>query len=334
MKAIDATHLYEQRMLILDFGSQYTQLIARRVRELGFYCEIYPYHIDPEQIEQLAPSGIILSGGPASTTDSKRPYIPTIVLELGCPVLGICYGMQAMVVQLGGRTEYCGPGEFGFAQVNIHGDSKLLHDIEDHTTADGRAILDVWMSHGDQVTTLPEGFAIMASTEDVAIAGIANEDYQFYGLQFHPEVAHTRQGKRILHRFIHHICGCEPYWNPENIVDAKIKHIARKVGNDRVLLGLSGGVDSAITAALLHKAIGDQLISVFVDTGLLRQNEPEYLKATFEANQGIDVVYVDAKDRFLQALEGVVDPETKRKIIGELFIEVFEEQAKQYSNVK
>lgn len=334
MTEIGATHLYEQCILILDFGSQYTQLIARRVRELGFYCEIYPYHIDPDQIEQLAPSGIILSGGPASTTDSQRPRIPSIALELGCPVLGICYGMQAMAVQLGGETEYRGAGEFGFAQVSVHGDSKLLYDIEDHTTKDGRPVLDVWMSHGDQVTTLPEGFETIASTADVPIAGMANDDYRFYGLQFHPEVAHTRQGKRILNRFIQHICGCEAYWKPENIVDAKIKHITRTVGNDRVLLGLSGGVDSAITAALLHKAIGDQLISVFVDTGLLRQDEPEYLKATFEANQGIDVVYVDARDRFLQALEGVTDPETKRKIIGELFIEVFEEQAKQYDNVK
>jgi len=334
MKYVEASHIYEERILIIDFGSQYTQLIARRVREIGVYCEIYPFNVDPSWIEDFSPSGIILSGGPASATVADGPQIPPIALELGCPVLGICYGMQAMAAQLDGTTEYGEHGEYGYAKVAVHGDSKLLNSIEDHANENGTPLLDVWMSHGDQVTDLPKDFKVIASTEGVPIIGIANESRKIYGLQFHPEVTQTRQGKRILQRFVLDICGCQKLWQSTYIVEAHINNIKSQVGSDNVILGLSGGVDSAITAVLIHKAIGDQLIPVFVDTGLLRQGEPEYLKTTFEANQGIDVVYVDAQDRFLQALEGVEDPEQKRRIIGELFVAIFEEQAQQYDNVQ
>ncbi len=331
---IEASHIYDERILILDFGSQYTQIIARRVREIGVYCEVLPWNISNEDVEKFSPTGIILSGGPRSVNDENRPEIPEMVLDIGCPVLGICYGMQAMAELLGGKVARGSSSEYGAAKVEIHGHSSLLTGIEDTITADGISIMDVWMSHGDHVEILPEGFKVIASTEDLPIAGMANEERRIYGLQFHPEVTHTRQGMRLISRFVKDICGCEALWKPENIVDSHVAQIKDQVGSDKVVLGLSGGVDSAVAAALIHKAIGDQLICVFVDTGLLRLNEVEELKATFAENQGMQVIVVDAKERFLSALAGVDEPERKRKIIGELFIDVFDEEAEKIQDVK
>lgn len=322
-----ALNIHSQKILILDFGSQYTQLIARRVREIGVYCEIHPYDCDERFIRDYQPRGIILSGGPETVTQADTPRAPASVFDLNVPVLGICYGMQTMAEQLGGRVDACPHREFGYAQIRAHGHSRLLSDIEDHATPEGYGLLDVWMSHGDQVTALPPGFKLIASTESAPIAGMADDARGYYGLQFHPEVTHTRQGKRILERFLKDICGCEALWTPRNIIEDSLQTIRTEVGNDRVILGLSGGVDSSVVAALLHKAIGDRLTCVFVDTGLLRLNEADQVMSIFAQHMGVHVIRVDAEDRFLKALHGVDDPEQKRKIIGRLFVEIFDEEA-------
>jgi GMP synthase (glutamine-hydrolysing) len=326
--------LHAHRILVLDFGSQYTQLIARRVREAGVYSEIHPWDMNPEAMRDFAPSGIILSGGPESVHTENPPGADPLVFELGVPVLGICYGMQTMAAQLGGRVEPSTHREFGYAQVRARGHTRLLTDIEDHTTPEGYGLLDVWMSHGDRVTELPPGFRLMCSTDSAPIAGMADEERGFYGLQFHPEVTHTRQGKRILSRFIHEICGCEDLWTPGNIIDDMIARVQEQVGSDHVILGLSGGVDSSVVGALLHKAIGDQLTCVFVDTGLLRLHEGDQVMATFARHMGVKVIRVDAEQRFLGALKGVTDPEKKRKVIGGLFIDVFDEEAGRITNAR
>ena len=326
------TDIHAQRILILDFGSQYTQLIARRVREIGVYCEIYAWDVAPAEIEKFAPQGIILSGGPESVNLSEPPKADEVVFKLSVPVLGICYGMQTMAAQLGGKVEGDGHSEFGYAQVRAHAHSALLREIEDHTSPEGYGLLDVWMSHGDRVTQLPEGFVKIASTDNAPLAGMADESRHYYGLQFHPEVTHTQQGLRILKRFVVEICGCDTLWNPGSIVEDSIAHIREQVGDDEVLLGLSGGVDSSVVAALLHKAIGSQLTCVFVDNGLLRLDEGDQVMATFAQHMGVKVIRVNAEQRFLKALEGVDDPEKKRKIIGNMFIEVFEEEAAKLSN--
>jgi len=326
--------IHQDRILILDFGSQYTQLIARRVREAGVYSELHPWDMDEAAIREFAPKGIILSGGPESTVAADAPLAPAVVFELGVPVFGICYGMQTMTTQLGGKVENADHHEYGYAQVRARGHTVLLKDIEDHATDEGYGMLDVWMSHGDRVVELPPGFKLMASTDSAPIAGIANEEKHFYGVQFHPEVTHTRQGQRILERFIHTICACAADWTPGNIADDAIAHVREQVGSDEVILGLSGGVDSSVVAALLHKAIGNQLTCVFVDNGLLRHHEGDQVMATFAEHMGVKVIRVDAEQRFLDGLKGENDPEKKRKIIGNLFVEIFEEQSNKLSSAK
>ena len=327
-------NIHQDRILILDFGSQYTQLIARRVREAGVYCEQYPYDCDEADIKAFNPNGIILSGGPETVTGNETPRAPQIVFDSGIPVLGICYGMQTMAAQLGGKVESADKHEYGYAQVRARGHSALLKDIEDHTTEEGYGMLDVWMSHGDRVTELPPGFNIIASTDNAPLSGMADESRHYFGLQFHPEVTHTRQGERIISRFVHEICGCDALWTSANIIEDSIKSIREQVGDDQVLLGLSGGVDSSVVAALLHRAIGDQLICVFVDNGMLRLHEGDQVMATFAEHMGVKVIRADAEQRFLGNLKGEVDPEKKRKIIGNTFIDVFDEEAEKLSNVK
>jgi GMP synthase (glutamine-hydrolysing) len=320
-------NIHADKILILDFGSQYTQLIARRVREMGVYSEIHPWDCDAAFIKDFGARAIILSGGPETVTQADTPRAAQIVFELGVPTLGICYGMQTMAEQLGGKVEAADHREFGYAQVRAHGHSKLLINIEDHTSPEGYGLLDVWMSHGDQVTTLPPGFGRIASTGTAPIAGMADESRGFYALQFHPEVTHTHQGLRIIERFIREIAGCASLWNTQNIIEENLKNLREKIGKEEVILGLSGGVDSSVVAVLLHRAIGDQLICVFVDTGLLRLNEGDQVMATFAQHMGVRVIRVDAEARFLSALAGVDDPEAKRKIIGRLFVEIFDEEA-------
>ncbi|MBU2569082.1 MAG: glutamine-hydrolyzing GMP synthase [Gammaproteobacteria bacterium] len=329
-----STNIHLYKILILDFGSQYTQLIARRIREIGVYCEILSCDCGVDDIIRFAPNGIILSGGPETVTSDDTPRAPQRVFELGVPVLGICYGMQTMTEQLGGKVESSSHREFGYAQIRAHAHSKLLKGIEDHTSSEGFGLLDVWMSHGDRVVDLPEGFIRIASSDGAPIAGIAHEDKLFYGLQFHPEVTHTRQGSRILSRFVLDICGCEALWTADNIIEDSVHAVRRKVGSDRVILGLSGGVDSSVVAALLHEAIGDQLTCVFVDTGLLRLHEGDQVMATFAEHMGVRVIRVDAEQRYLEALQGVADPERKRKIIGNLFVEIFDEEAAKLADAK
>jgi len=326
-------NIHADRILILDFGSQYTQLIARRVREAGVYCEIHPYDVGAGFIERFAPKGIILSGGPESVTVASGVRAPEAVFALGVPVLGICYGLQSMAVQLGGRVEVSGKREFGYAQARLSGRSRLLADIEDRLSTDGQALLDVWMSHGDRVVEPPPGFEIIASSDNAPVAALADEERRLYGLQFHPEVTHTRQGARILARFVHEICGCAALWTPGNIIEDAIARVREQVGGERVLAALSGGVDSSVTAALLARAIGRQLTCVFVDNGLLRLGEATQVMATFAAHMGVEVVRVGAEERFLAALEGVDDPERKRKIVGNVFIDVFEEEASRLEGV-
>jgi GMP synthase (glutamine-hydrolysing) len=329
-----ARDIHAHRVLILDFGSQYTQLIARRVRELGVYCEIHPWDTGDADVREFGARGVILSGGPESVTQAGAPAAPPAVWELGVPVLGICYGMQTMAAQLGGAVEPGDVHEFGYAEVRAHGHSALLRDIEDRVGAEGQGLLDVWMSHGDRVTRLPEGFKLIASTADVPIAGMADERRRYYALQFHPEVTHTKQGTRIYQRFLREICGCEAGWTAVNIVDDAIARVRAQVGTGRVLLGLSGGVDSSVVAALLHKAIGEQLTCVFVDHGLLRHREGDEVMRVFEKNLGVRVIRVNAAERFFRELAGVADPEAKRKIIGRLFVEVFDEEASKLDGVQ
>ncbi|TCT19220.1 glutamine-hydrolyzing GMP synthase [Thiobaca trueperi] len=320
-------NIHADRILILDFGSQYTQLIARRVREAGVYCELHSYDLDAEAIRAFAPSGVILSGGPQSVHAAKTPRADPLVFDLGVPVLGICYGLQTMAAQLGGTVIPATHREYGYAQVRARGHSRLLRDIEDHTSPEGHGLLDVWMSHGDRVDALPPGFKVIAETDNAPLAGIADEERRFYGVQFHPEVTHTRQGQRLIERFVHEICGCGRLWTPDNIIEDSIARVRAQVGTDRVVLGLSGGVDSSVVAALLHRAIGDQLTCVFVDNGLLRLGEGDQVMSTFARHMGVKVIRVDAEDRFLGRLKGVTDPEQKRKIIGNTFVEIFDDEA-------
>jgi GMP synthase (glutamine-hydrolysing) len=327
-------NIHTDKILILDFGSQYTQLIARRIREIGVYSEIFSCDCSADEIKRFAPKGIILSGGPETVTSGDTPRAPQYVFEAGVPVLGICYGLQTMTEQLGGKVESSHHREFGYAQIRARGHSKLLVDIEDHVSPEGYGLLDVWMSHGDRVTELPEGFKLIASSEGAPIAGIAHEEKNFYGLQFHPEVTHTKQGGRILSRFVLEICGCEALWTADNIIEDSIQAVRAKVGSDQVILGLSGGVDSSVVAALLHKAIGDQLTCVFVDTGLLRLHEGDQVMAMFAEHMGIKVIRIDAEPRYMAALSGVADPEQKRKIIGSLFIDIFDEEADKLTDAK
>jgi len=326
--------IHKHKILILDFGSQFTQLIARRVREAGVYCEIYACDVDADNIAAFKPRGIILSGGPESVAADTRHPVHDIVFDLNVPVLGICYGMQAMAAYFGGEVAPHGKSEFGYATVRARGHSKLLKDIQDHINDQGHGLLDVWMSHGDRVETLPEGFKLIASTDSAPVAGFADEDRGLYALQFHIEVTHTKKGSEIIHRFVVDICDCNTDWQPANIVKTSIQSVKETVGTDVVLLGLSGGVDSSVVAAMLHSAIGEQLVCVFVDTGLLRLGEGDQVMQTFSQSLGVRVIRVDAEQEFLDALNGVDDPEQKRKIIGGLFIEIFEREARKLKGVK
>ncbi|GAC1412100.1 MAG: glutamine-hydrolyzing GMP synthase [Burkholderiaceae bacterium] len=323
-----------QKILILDFGSQVTQLIARRVRDAGVFSEVFPFDVSDDFVRDYGAAGVILSGGPSSVVDGDTPRAPQAVFELGVPVLGICYGMQTMAAQLGGEVENGAVREFGFAQVRARGHTALLADIADYVTEDGHGMLKVWMSHGDKVVALPPGFSLMASTPNCPIAGMADEARRMYALQFHPEVNHTLQGRAIVERFVHRICGCRSDWNmPDYIVEA-VESIRSQVGLDRVVLGLSGGVDSSVAAALIHRAIGDQLICVFVDHGLLRHEEGDVVMHMFAENFGLKVIRIDAVDQFMGHLKGVTDPEEKRKIIGREFVEVFHAESEKLKDAK
>ncbi|MEO8768211.1 MAG: glutamine-hydrolyzing GMP synthase [Nitrosospira sp.] len=323
-----------QKILILDFGSQYTQLIARRIRETSVYCEVHPSDVSSPFITDFAPIGIILSGGPDSVAEDETPRAPQIVFELGIPVLGICYGMQTMAAQLGGTVETSRVREFGYAEVRADDQTTLLRDIHDRIDTSGRRVLDVWMSHGDKVTVPPAGFKVMASNAATPNAAIADEVRKFYGMQFHPEVTHTLQGKAIIGRFVHDICGAGRDWNMPGFMEEAVGRIRSEVGTDEVILGLSGGVDSSVAAALIHRAIGKQLTCVFVDNGLLRLNEAKQVMDTFSRNLGLKVIHVDAGGDFLKHLQGVIDPEKKRRIIGREFIEVFQREAAKIANAR
>jgi GMP synthase (glutamine-hydrolysing) len=327
------TDIHSSRVLILDFGAQYTQLIARRVREQGVFCEILPWDVTNDDVRKWKPKGIILSGGPESVTDREPPRAPQAVFELGVPVLGICYGMQTMAQQLGGKVLPSSHREFGYAEVASIAPNKLLEGLADRRDAQGRAILDVWMSHGDRVEALPPGFTAVAASSNAPLAAMVDESRRFYAVQFHPEVTHTLQGKQVLERFVREICGCEPLWSVGNIIEDAVARVRAQVGKGKVLLGLSGGVDSSVVAALLHKAIGDQLTCVFVDHGLMRLDEGDQVMKIFADNLGVKVIRVDAEARFLDALRGETDPERKRKIIGGLFVKVFDEEAQKLTEV-
>jgi GMP synthase (glutamine-hydrolysing) len=323
-----------KKILILDFGSQYSQLIARRVRETHVFCELHPWDMTAEAILEFNPAGIILSGGPNSVYEEETPKAPQVVFELGVPVLGICYGMQTMAVQLGGAVESGKVREFGYAEIRARGHSKLLEGIQDKLNEQNHGLLDVWMSHGDKVTALPPGFSVIASNDATPIAAMADEVRRFYGVQFHPEVTHTYQGKEILARFVHSICGCGQDWNMPDYIAEAVEKIRAQVGQEEVILGLSGGVDSSVAAALLHRAIGTQLTCVFVDNGLLRLNEAEQVLETFAQNLGVKVIHVDASAEFLKYLTGVSEPEQKRKIIGREFVEVFQRESAKLKQAK
>jgi len=326
------TDIHGDKILILDFGAQYTQLIARRIREFGVYCEIWAWDHDPAQIAAFAPKGIVLSGGPESTTEAGSPRAPQQVFDAGVPILGICYGMQTMAMQLGGAVEGGHHREFGAAEVEVTAESGLLDGLKDRPGSPPS--LDVWMSHGDRVTAVPEGFTVNARTETVPIVAMADENRRWYGVQFHPEVTHTRSGTAMLRKFAVDICGCATLWTAANIIEDQIARVHARIGDDNVLLGLSGGVDSSVVAALLHKAIGPRLTCVFVDTGLLRWHEGDQVMAMFAEHMGVNVIRVDAGPRYFAALKGVHDPEEKRRIIGRLFIEIFDEEAAKLQDVK
>ena len=326
--------MVHKKILILDFGAQYTQLIARRVREQQVYCELHAYDVSDAFIREFDPQGIILSGGPNSVYEEQSYRAPQVVFELGVPVLGICYGMQTMAAQLGGEVEPATKREFGYAEIRARGHSTLLKGIEDRTNSEGHGLLDVWMSHGDKVTALPPGFQVIAANESTPIAGMADEGRRFYGVQFHPEVTHTLKGRQIIARFVIDICGCGGDWNMPDYIGEAVDKIRAQVGSEEVILGLSGGVDSSVAAALIHRAIGDQLTCVFVDNGLLRLNEAEQVMETFGRNLGVKVIHVDASEQFLGKLAGVADPEQKRRIIGGEFVEVFQREAARIANAK
>ncbi|HET8900074.1 MAG TPA: glutamine-hydrolyzing GMP synthase [Rhodanobacteraceae bacterium] len=325
------SRLHADKILILDFGAQYTQLIARRVRELGVYCEIWAWDHDPAEIAAYAPRGIILSGGPESTTEANAPAAPPAVFAAGVPILGICYGMQTLAAQLGGATEAADQREYGHATVDIDAASQLFAGLSDHADAHR---LDVWMSHGDHVAVAPPGFVVTGTTARIPVAVMENPGKRWYGVQFHPEVTHTKQGSALLKRFVSEICGCATLWTAANIIADQIARVRAEVGSDEVILGLSGGVDSSVVAALLHRAIGNQLTCVFVDTGLLRYQEGDQVMATMAANMGVKVIRVNAAERYFKALAGVADPEAKRKIIGNLFVDIFDEESAKLANAK
>lgn len=327
--------IHAHKILILDFGSQYTQLIARRVREIGVYSEVRAFDISEAEIREYRPNGIILAGGPESVTELDSPRAPACVFEMGLPILGICYGMQTMAEQLGGKVSSSNKREFGYAQIRLDTETPLFKDIKDHVDAEtGRGLLDVWMSHGDKVAEAPAAFTVTASTPSCPIAAMSWEDKRFYGVQFHPEVTHTLQGQRILEHFVVDICKSECNWTPAQIIEDQIARVRDQVGDRHVLLGLSGGVDSSVVAALLHKAIGDQLTCVFVDNGLLRRNEGDQVMETFARHMGVRVIRVDAEPLFLDKLKGENDPESKRKIIGNTFIEVFDAESAKIEGVE
>jgi GMP synthase (glutamine-hydrolysing) len=325
---------HHHKILIIDFGSQYTQLIARRVREIGIYCELLPYDIDPHFIKKFSPSGIILSGGPDTVNEKNSARAPNIIFELNIPILGICYGMQTMAVQLGGDAKSANKAEFGSAQIRARNHSQLLTGIKDDINSEGHELLDVWMSHGIEVTKLPTGFELIASTDNCPIAGFAHKKKNYYGLQFHPEVTHSKQGANILERFVNNICSCEKNWTTDNIIEDLLQKIKSQVGNRKVLLGLSGGVDSSVVASLLHQAIGDQLTCVFVDNGLLRLNEGDEVMQTFKENMGVKVIRVNAQQYFYNQLSNENDPELKRKIIGNAFIKIFDQESEKIKGIK
>jgi GMP synthase (glutamine-hydrolysing) len=326
--------IHQNKILILDFGSQYTQLIARRVREIGVYCELVPYDVNPHFIENFKPNGIILSGGPDTVGKIDSSRAPNIVFDLNIPILGICYGMQTMAVQLGGDARSAEKAEFGFAKIRARNHSKLLIDINDEISSEGHGLLDVWMSHGIEVTKLPKDFELIASTDNCPIAGFANNKKNYFGLQFHPEVTHTKKGIQILERFVTDICKCDKNWTTENIIEDLLNNIKNQVGDKKVLLGLSGGVDSSVVAILLHQAIADQLTCVFVDNGLLRLNEGDEVMKTFTENMGVKVIRADAQQYFYDELSNESDPEVKRKIIGHAFIDIFNQEAKKLKDIK
>jgi len=327
-------NLQQNKILVIDFGSQYTQLIARRVREIGVYCELVPYDVNPHFIEKFSPSGIILSGGPDTVSQNDSARAPNIVFDLKVPVLGICYGMQTMAVQLGGEAKSAKKPEFGFAQIRVRNHSNLLTNISDEINSQGHGLLNVWMSHGIEVTKLPEDFELIASTDSCPIAGFANSEKNYYGLQFHPEVTHTKQGTQILERFVADICKCDKNWTTDNIIEDLLTNIKNQVGHKKVLLGLSGGVDSSVVAMLLQKSIGNQLTCVFVDNGLLRLNEGDEVMKTFSQNLGVRVIRANAQEYFYDQLSDESDPEVKRKIIGKAFIEIFDQEAQKIKNIK
>ena len=325
------TDIHGDKLLILDFGAQYTQLIARRIREIGVYCEIWAWDHDPSEIAAFGAKGIILSGGPESTTEAGAPRAPQEVFDAGLPILGICYGMQTLAAQLGGATEAADAREFGHAEVELVAHDALLGGLSDHG---GEPRLDVWMSHGDHVAEAPPGFTVTARTDRIPVAAMADENRRWYGVQFHPEVTHTLQGQTLLRRFATEICGCRTLWTAAHIIEDQVARVRAQVGDDEVVLGLSGGVDSSVVAALLHRAIGDQLTCVFVDTGLLRWQEGDQVMAMFAEHMGVKVIRVDAADRYFDALEGIADPEAKRKVIGNLFVEIFDEEAGRLRNAR
>ncbi|WP_338885380.1 glutamine-hydrolyzing GMP synthase [Xenorhabdus sp. TH1] len=328
------TNIHQHRILILDFGSQYTQLIARRIREIGVYCELWTWNVTEEQIREFNPNGIILSGGPESTTEHNSPRAPEYVFNAGVPVLGICYGMQTMSMQLGGQVSNSNEREFGYAQVEIKNHCELFRDIQDALSETGKPLLDVWMSHGDKVTAIPADFTTIASTDTCPFAIMANDEKRFYGVQFHPEVTHTHQGLNILQRFVLDICQCEALWTPASIIDDIVERLRTQIGDDHVILALSGGVDSSVTALLLNRAIGKRLTCVFVDNGLLRLNEADQVMEMFAGKFDLNIVHVKAEERFLSALAGIDEPEAKRKTIGHVFIDVFDEEASKQTQVK
>ena len=319
-------NIHDQRILILDFGSQYTQLVARRVREIGVYCELWSWDVEEADIREFNPDGIILSGGPESVTEENSPRAPQYVFDSGVPVLGVCYGMQTMAEQLGGKVAGSNEREFGYAQVKVSGECALFKDLE--------ATQDVWMSHGDKVVEIPADFEKVGETETCPYAAMANEEKKYYGVQFHPEVTHTKQGLQMLENFVLGVCGCERLWTSESIIEDAVARIKEQVGDDEVILGLSGGVDSSVVAMLVHRAIGDKLTCVFVDNGLLRLNEGQQVMDMFGDKFGLNIIKVDAEDRFLDALKGKSDPEEKRKTIGHVFVDVFDEESKKLANAK
>ncbi len=321
-------NIHQDKILILDFGSQYTQLIARRIREIGVYSELWAWDVTAEQIREFNPKGIILSGGPESTTAENSPMAPAFVFEAGVPVLGICYGMQTMAMQLGGLTENSDHREFGHAEIVLQATDALFHNLTESNK------LEVWMSHGDKVTQLPAGFKVIAATPTCPIAAMSDESRQFYGVQFHPEVTHTACGLALLTNFVVHTCHCRTEWTPANIIDDAVARLKAQIGDDEVILGLSGGVDSSVTALLLHRAIGKKLHCVFVDNGLLRLNEADQVMTMFGDRFGLNITRIDAESRFLAALAGLTDPEAKRKMIGKVFVDVFDEEAQKHRQVK